>query len=82
MSRTPVLQQNYGWVESIWKDDPEVVKGDGANYRVLERLDWSGAWRLVRTVVVKRCGLPDETDVREGILKRRGGKGWVHVITG
>jgi hypothetical protein len=82
MSRTPVLQQNYGWVESIWKDDPEVVKGDGANRRVFERLDWSGAWRLVRTVVVKRCGFPNEADVREGILQWRGGKGWVHVITG
>lgn len=81
MSRTPVLADNYTWVESIWKDDTEGVQGPSIYWRVLERLDWPGAWRLVRTVVMKRCGNLTEAEIRAGILERRGGKGWVHVIT-
>lgn len=81
LSRTPLLEETYGWDHSRWQDDTQVSDTPNKGWRVLERLDWSGAWRLVRTVVVKKCGSLTESEVRSVILKRRGGKGWVHVIT-
>ena len=80
MSRTPILQLDYGCVDSLWENDPQGVKGDGANWTVFDRLDWAGSWRLVRTVVARNCGRLTEAAARKGILQRRGGKGWVHVI--
>jgi hypothetical protein len=48
----------------------------------LDRLDWSGGWRGVRTLVIRECGYLSgmERDIREAISRKRHGKGWVDVV--
>jgi hypothetical protein len=81
LSRTPVLHERYRIPYlSSWDESPESTVEEG---RLLDRLNWEGAWRRVRVLVVRNCGFTRdmEKDVRDGILGKRGGKGWIQVIT-
>jgi hypothetical protein len=51
--------------------------------RLLDRLSWDGGWRTVKTLVIKKCGFTREmeNDISMGIVNKRGGVGWVQVIT-
>jgi hypothetical protein len=80
LSLTPVLHERYGNPYlSAWDDNSR----NSQEGRLLDRLNWEGAWRKVRVLVVRKCGFTRdmERDVREGILGKRGGKGWIQIIT-
>jgi hypothetical protein len=80
LSRTPVLHERYGNPYlSAWDDNSE----NSQRGRLLDRLNWEGAWRKVRVLVVRKCGFTRDMEkgVREGILGIRGGKGWIQIIT-
>lgn len=79
LSRTPMLFGPYGNDHfEGWND--EAFNWDGA--RLLERLNWEGAWRKVRTLVIKECGFTknQEKDVLDIILRKRRGNGRIEVI--
>jgi hypothetical protein len=63
-----------------WDDDLSAHSNTGG---LLGRLNWGGAWRNVRNLIVKRCGFTTEMEktIRDQIVERRGGKGWINVVT-
>jgi hypothetical protein len=80
LSRTSTLLEFYGppvygWNESEqaqWKQVPTVA----------DSLNWDGAWRNVRTLVIEQCGFnPDSArGLRDNITSKRGLGGWVRII--
>jgi hypothetical protein len=88
LSRTPALHERYGIpVLAEWEDDDtrhwEPDDFDGKEHTLIDRLSWDGAWRNLRVLVVKKCGYTkvSERELRNRILEKRGGKGWIHVVT-
>jgi hypothetical protein len=71
--------QQHVYHSGLWDDD--VSAHDNAS-GLLGQLNWGGAWRNVRFLVIKRCGftLEMQTDIRDQIMERRGGKGWIYVM--
>ena len=49
---------------------------------LLHTLDWGGAWRNVRTLVIWRSGFTKKSadDARKCILEKRGGMPWIRII--
>lgn len=83
LSRNPVLHERYGNPYlSTWRDAPQEFQ-NAKGERLLDSLNWEGAWRRVRVLVVRKCGftLDMEQDVQKCIIDKRGGKGWIQVVT-
>jgi hypothetical protein len=88
LSRTPALHERYGIpVLAEWEDDDtrplEPYDFDAKENRLVDRLSWDGAWRNLRVLIVKKCGFTkvSERELRDRILEKRGGKGWIQVVT-
>ncbi len=83
LSRNTALHERYGNPYlSAWDEEPQsFVNAQGG--RLLDRLSWDGAWRNVRTLVIKKCRFTKdmENGIRMGIISKRGGTGWIHIIT-
>ena len=78
LSRTPMLHEEYG---ADYMSSWDTFSGGGI--RVLDRLDWGGGCRNVRTLVVRKCGFTKEREdeSRQCILNKRGGMPWIRIIT-
>jgi hypothetical protein len=85
LSRTPVLHERYGFPLHItWdhKTSDHDKAGTTQRMNLVDRLNWEGAWRNVRTLTVKKCGIDEslEKELRGSIATRRGVGGWIRII--
>ena len=86
LSRTPALRERYGMpVMSSWSVGYVDLDHEREG-RLVDRLNWGGAWRLVRTLVVRKSGFTSDSghELQDHIIKLRHGKGWkgwIQVVT-
>jgi hypothetical protein len=84
LSRTPALHERYGFPHITWDHRTSEHDKEGIVQRtnLVDRLNWEGGWRNVRTLVVKKCGFDEslEKELRGSIAARRGVGGWIRII--